>query len=73
MAISTDSYFELSAFLSGQGAPDDPTDVIEQAIRYWIDNAAWTQDQLIPSRHETERGYHWKTLFIPAGTKLRKR
>lgn len=73
VAISPDTYFNLASFLKEQGAPDDPTDVIDLAIRYWIDNASWKQDDLIPSRREPQRGYRWKTLFLPAGTKLRMR
>lgn len=73
VAISPKTYFELSAFLAEQGAPDDPTDVIEAAISYWMDNASWKQDDLIPSRRETQRGYRWKTLFLPDGTKVRMR
>lgn len=72
VAISADIYFELSQFLAQQGAADDPTDVIERAVRYWIDNASW-KEELIPSKREPQRGYRWKTLFLPAGTKLRMR
>jgi hypothetical protein len=73
VALSPDTYFELSQFLATQGAADDPTDVIELAVSYWIENAAWKQDALIPSRQEAQRGYRWKTLFMPSGTKLRMR
>ena len=73
VAISPEAYFALANFLEEQGAPDDPTDVIELAISYWMDNAAWKQDVLIPSRREVQHGYNWKTLFLPAGTKVRMR
>lgn len=72
VAISPDTYFELAEFLAEQGASEDPTDIIEQAVRYWMDNAAWKED-LIPSKREAQRGYRWKTLFLPEGTKVRMR
>jgi len=72
VAISPDIYFELSHFLAEQGASEDPTDMIEQAVRYWMENAEWKED-LIPSKREPQRGYRWKTLFLPEGTKVRMR
>jgi hypothetical protein len=42
------------------------------AINYWLDNAAWKADDLLPD-NTVRRGYSWKDVFLPEGTQLRMR
>ena len=72
VAISPKTYIDLTNFLAESNLPDDPTDVIETAVAYWMDNAEW-KEGLAPSQRQSRQGYHWKTLFLPHGTKLRMR
>ena len=72
VAISPKTYLDLTTFLAASNLPDDPTDVIESAVAYWMDNAEW-KEGLAPSQRQSRQGYHWKTLFLPHGTKLRMR
>lgn len=70
--VSTGAFLSLSAFLKRVGSAEPPTRAIEMAIAYWLDNAEWKADDLLPS-NQTQRGYSWKELFLPEGTQLRMR
>lgn len=75
VALPPNTYVALMDFLAESKLPDDPTDIIDTAVWYWIENAGWKED-MAPSQRahrQPRQGYHWKTLFLPHGTKLRMR
>jgi hypothetical protein len=59
--------------LRKNGSMSDPVKVIPLAIDYWLDNAAWKAEDLIPGipLSGADRGYMWKHLFLPHGTTVR--
>ena|SRR5438876_2762903 len=71
--IATAKILKLAAFLKEHGSDRDPVEVIETAIDYWMENAAWKKSDLMPETtvHDEARGYTWKSLFLPAGTMVR--
>jgi hypothetical protein len=71
--VSTELFVDLVDFLREKGSDRDPVAVIEEAIRYWIDNADWKTEDLMPEVFERPRhlGYLWKTLLLPPGTQVR--
>lgn len=70
--IPTVQFLALNDFLRKANSDKDPVEPISMAIDYWLDNATWKQDVLMPKTvHNTDKGYHWKTIFLPHGTKLR--
>jgi hypothetical protein len=69
--IATSRFLGLVAFLSEKGSDRDPVEVIDSAIDYWMENAGWKPEVL--GAAGKERGYSWKTLFLPDGTYLRMR
>lgn len=76
--IPTKDFLYLVDFLRGQGSNRDPVIAIRGAIDYWIDNASWKQEDLMPEIFTTEsRGYLWKYkdtfLFLPHDTEIRMR
>ena len=66
--IDTDQFLELAEFLSSNGDPRDPVNVVGDAIEYWIQNASWKPELLTVS---STRGYQWKSLFLPEATQIR--
>lgn len=76
--VPTETFVELLDFLRGEGSDRDPVDAIQDAIAYWIQNAGWKQDDLLPETRPTlSRGYTWRYkdtyLFLPQGTEVRMR
>jgi hypothetical protein len=71
--VSTELFVGLVDFLREKGSDRDPVAVIENAIWYWIDNADWKTEDLMPEVFERPQhlGYQWKTLRLPPGTKVR--
>lgn len=73
--ISTTLFLELVNFLRQEGSDRDPVHVVSDAIDYWMENASWKQDALMPET--LGRGYTWKHkdshLFLPHGTEIRMR
>jgi hypothetical protein len=71
--VSTATILKLAEFLRDQGSDRDPVDVIETAIDYWMENAAWKKDDLMAETviRDEERGYTWKSIFLPSGTLVR--
>jgi hypothetical protein len=81
--ISTDTFLRLAVFLRESGSERDPVTVVEEAVEYWMANAEWKQESLLPDSaiSEDDRGYAWKiqrttdwpasALFLPSGTTLR--
>jgi hypothetical protein len=67
--VPTDLFLDLAAFLRGKGSKSDPVEVIAEAVGYWMENATWKLEDLLPDA----LGYYWKELFLPHGTRLRMR
>lgn len=76
--IPTKDFLYLIDFLNEQGSNRDPVIAIRNAIDYWIDNARWKQEDLMPEIFSTEsHGYTWKYkntfLYLPHDTEIRMR
>ncbi len=72
--VKTSTFLKLSDFLKSQQSTCDPVDAVELAIDYWLDNAGWKAEDLVPGAAEqVGKGYHWKELFLPHRTSLRMR
>jgi hypothetical protein len=71
--LSTTRFIELVDFLRRKGSDRDPADVIDNAIEYWMTNADWKEEDLMPEIFEQPKhlGYHWRPLLLPPGTKIR--
>jgi hypothetical protein len=72
-SIPTTTILKLATFLKDQGSDRDPVEVIEAAIDYWMENASWKKDDLMPETivSADARGYTWKSVFLPAGSIVR--
>lgn len=66
--VQTEQFLELVNFLSSNGDPRDPVEIVSIAIDYWLDNASWKPELLSAS---DTRGYQWKNLFLASGTQIR--
>lgn len=76
--IPTTLFIKFFDFLREHGSNRDPVDAVATAIEYWMDNASWKKEDLMPEIFSTEsRGYTWKnkdtSLFLPHGTEIRMR
>ena len=71
--ISTKQFVELVRFLDEKGSDRDPVEVIQDAIDYWVENADWKQEGLMPETFTRNLGYTWKEVFLPHGTVIRMR
>jgi hypothetical protein len=71
--ISTAQFLGLVDFLREQGSNRDPVSAVEVAIDYWIDNASWKQEDLLPEIFTKDKGYTWKEVFLPHATSIRMR
>lgn len=70
--VKLDTLNALLAFLQEMGSDRDPIDVIDKAIWYWMENAEWKREDLMPEIFKkTHRGYRWKSVLLPPGTKIR--
>ena len=73
--IPTAEFLELVNFLRERGSDRDPVLAVRDAIDYWMDNASWKQEDLMPETFG--RGYTWKHkdthVFMPHGTDIRMR
>ncbi len=69
----TESFLQLAAFLREHGSTKDPVVAIRNAVDYWIDNASWKKEDLMPETiiSSGSRGYMWKNVFLVQGTLLR--
>jgi hypothetical protein len=67
--VNTSTFLDLASFLKSERDVRGPTEIVEVAIRYWLDNASWKPEFIDKKR----RGYRWKSLFLPDGTKVRMR
>ena len=68
--LPTSEFLTLVDFLKEEGSNRDPIDVIRGAIEYWIDNASWKKEDLMPETLNYE-GYQWKQLHLPHATLIR--
>ncbi len=71
--IPTESFLDLAEFLREQGSNRDPVQAVDEAIQYWIENASWKKEDLMPEIFAKEHGYRWKKVFLPHGTRIRMR
>jgi len=76
--LPTKSFLLLVDFLREVGSDRDPVKAVEDAIQYWIDNAEWKRDDLLPELSSSVlHGYSWRhkegSLFLPEGTEIRMR
>jgi hypothetical protein len=73
--IRTGKFLQVVDILSKHGSMYDPVEAID--LEYWLDNAEWKAEDLIPGIPLTamDRGYAWKSLFLPhtAIEKVRRR
>jgi len=69
--IPTSLFLELANFLKEEGSDRDPVRVVRTAIDYWIDNASWKKEDLLPETIDDDHGYTWKEVFLPSGTSIR--
>jgi hypothetical protein len=69
--FETQQFIRLVDFLRAKKSVADPVEIIANAVDYWIDNAAWKEDDLIPQRVTQYRGFQWKSLLLPPGTQVR--
>jgi hypothetical protein len=64
IALSAPTLRALLAF-QGEHSDVDPAVVADLAIREWLER------QHAPAQPPVPRGYRWKSLFLPDGTRLR--
>lgn len=69
--IPTYTFLSLVDFLRQEGSSRDPVEIINAAIDYWMDNASWKQEDLLPDVFDQEKGCRWKQLFLPHGSLIR--
>ena len=71
--VSTDLFVRLVDFLRERGSDRDPVAAVDSAIEYWLDNASWKAEDLMPEVFERKNflGYMWKALLLPPGTQVR--
>lgn len=70
--IKTSLFLDLCEFLKSEQSSADPVSIVELSVSYWLDNASWKQDDLIPDRKiKRSRGLIWKSVFLPDKTLLR--
>jgi len=69
--IPTTVFLELTDFLREEGSDRDPVSVVRTAIDYWIDNASWKKEDLLPETVDDHHGYTWKEVFLPDSTAIR--
>jgi hypothetical protein len=71
--VETGLFLQLYDFLKECGSDRDPVDVVQTAIEYWMANAEWKANDLMPETAppQRHRGYFWKPLLLPPGTVVR--
>ncbi len=72
--VGTGLFLQLYDFLKKHGSDRDPVEVVSTAIEYWMSNAEWKVNDLMPEVATVRHlGYHWKPLLLPPATKVRMR
>ena len=71
--VSTELFVRLVDFLREKGSDRDPAATVVDAIEYWLENAAWKTEDLMPEVVERPNfhGYVWKSLLLTPGTRIR--
>ena len=71
--IETELFVRVIDLLRKTGSMADPVSIVPLAIEYWLDNAVWKTEDLVPAipLSSADRGYRWKNLFLPHGTTVR--
>ncbi len=74
--IDTSLFREVLQFLDSEGVERNPNTVVEQFIRYGLDNASWKKEVFFPELvTETPpaelKGYTWGGVLLPHGTLIR--
>ena len=66
-------FLELADFLREKGSDRDPIRTVTDAIVYWMENAEWKTEDLMPEIFERPQylGHNWKGLLLPPGTQVR--
>lgn len=64
------TYLALAAYLQQSGSGADASEVAATAIDQWLAEAL-TRTETSRAGAGAGRGYQWKSLFLPAGTRLR--
>ena len=63
--LSPSTLRDLLDYQSKQGCGLDPADLVDMAIREWLER------QRDPSKRQGPKGYIWKSVFLPDGARLR--
>jgi len=60
-------------FIKHRGIDKQMEEIVNDAIIYWLNNAAWKAELYGKSdvTNLTKQGYNWKNIFLPHGTKIR--
>jgi hypothetical protein len=71
--IKTSQFLSIVDLLRKYGSDHDPVAAVSLAIDYWMENAIWKAQDLIPGLplSQADRGYSWKGLFLPHGSVFR--
>lgn len=73
--VQTDQFIRLVKFLGSEGSGRDPVEAVSDAIEYWMENASWKREDLLPETVNRLSGYTWKykdaNVFLPSGTDIR--
>lgn len=66
--LDPDTLQRLIQHLQRDGQPADVNAAINTALKFWLDESANLASEPSAAR---QRGYQWKTVFLPEGTILR--
>ncbi len=69
--LPTKTFLDLVEFLREHNSPRDPVEMVRTAVEYWLDNAAWKTEDLLPEVIDHEKGFRWKQLYLPHSTLIR--
>lgn len=67
LSIHPDTMYQLLDYLRESGSPLHPAAAADQALRAWLSKAREQHDKAGAAL----RGYRWKQLFLPDGSRLR--
>jgi hypothetical protein len=69
--VPTAIFLSLVEFLRKNGSSEDPVEIVNRAIEYWMENASWKQEDLLPDVSDRQKGYRWKQVLLPHGSLVR--
>lgn len=67
--LSYADFIRLHNFLVEHGASINAVEAVSLAVDYWLDNASWKEEDLIPQNHTG--GIKWGRCHMPEETELR--